>query len=597
MACVPRDPSAAALIAAADRAGVGLVASVEGGLYVSAGAAALLGWDGSDRARLADLLPAEPGTHSVVLKTKDGTELALRVTRDADVWVLRKARGDVLGAIERARAEFQRLLDAAPDGVAVVGERGLLYANPALLRWVGFSDVATFARARLVEVMHTHDVPKAVEAVRSLLDRSGSRGVLRVRVRRPSGGLFDAECIGLATEWEGQPACLIVGRDLSQRRLDQSRLIVADRSASVGTLSAGVAHEINNPLAYLLLNLEYLIRELPGLSESSGRRTHLLGRLNESKHGAERVGHILKELGSLSSRRKSQQTGVDVVEVMQRALRTLERELSERARVRLETQPTPDVDGDPNGLEQLFVNLLSNAAQAMPEPRAEQSEVVVRFTTAEDGNVLIEVADNGAGIAPEHLGRIFDPFFTTKPSGTGLGLPISHAIARSLGGSIAVKSELGRGTTFSVVLPRGSARRTERPPTSSSPPSDGRRARVLVVDDDAPVAETLSRALAESYDVSVATSAREALALLEHDSCFDVVLCDLMMPEMNGMDLHRELSERRPGLEQRLVFMTGGAFTPRAREFLARVENPRLEKPFEFESFHAIVGARLAQGG
>lgn len=602
-----------ALLAAVDQAQVGVVATPRGGAgrhaFVSAGAARLLGYELAELERMklgdylsGELLAALGNGHSIVrdalLRKKDGGELRACLAKEADpgsrfdVYVFREERA---GALERARADFQRLLDAAPDGVAVIGQGGLLYANPVLLRWVGSPDVAALAKLRVTEVIHTHDIEKATQAIGALLAEPGSRGVLRIRVRRAGGGLFDVECLGLGAEWEGQPACVVVARDLSQRRHDQSRLIVADRSASVGTMSAGVAHEINNPLAYLLLNLEYLIRELPEAWTDPARVPHLAERLAESRHGAERVGHILKELGSLSSRRQTRRHGVDLAEVLRRALRTVEREVSARAELSVEDEGAPSVDADPHSLEQLFVNILANAAQAFPAPRSGQGVIRIRLSTSEDGSALVEVTDNGTGIAPEHLKRIFDPFFTTKPTGTGLGLPISHAIVRSFGGHISVQSELDRGTTFRVVLPPGAAPAAERERSSSVPVPAGRRARVLVVDDDAVVAETLRRVLAESYEVQVSTSAEQALAVLGADSGFDVVLCDLLMPEMSGMELHQTLADRQPGLEERLVFMTGGAFTARARDFLRRVGNPRLEKPFEFEQLHAIVGERLAR--
>lgn len=597
----PRIP---ALLSAVESAGVGVVVARHGDVrrhvYVSSSAARLLGYPPAELAALgpADFLDAaalaelERGPADFSLRKRDGSPLGARVARERaeggvlDVYAFRPTR-------RASEAEFQRLLDAAPDGVAVLGRAGLLYANPVLLRWVGYPDVATLARARVAEVVHTHDVDKATRAVETLLEAPGRRGVVRLRVRRAGGGLFDVECIGLGADWEGEAACMVVARDLSQRRLDQSRLIVADRSASVGTLSAGVAHEINNPLAYLLLNLEYLIRELPEADLNTLEVGHMRERLAESRHGAERVGHILKELGSLSARRRTRRHGLDLAGILQRALRTVEREISERARVVVSNDGVPCVDADPHSLEQLFVNILANAGQALPATSPGSGEISVRLHTGEDGSALVDVSDNGTGIAPEHQSRIFDPFFTTKPTGTGLGLPISHAIVRSFGGQISVESQVGRGTTFRISLPPGTPPRAGTATVSSVPAPDRRRARVLVVDDDEPVAQTLRRVLSQSYDVAVSTSARQALAVLEADPGFDVVLCDLLMPDMSGMDLHEALAVRLPGLEERLVFMTGGAFTQRARDFLRRVGNPRLEKPFEFDQLHGIVSERL----
>jgi signal transduction histidine kinase/CheY-like chemotaxis protein len=603
------------LFRAAAAAGVAVMVVLRGepgaAVYVAEAVGRMLGYEPGELAStpLDALLPvavrgALAGRRSEVrdarLRRKDGSELRVRIAKEAgegelDVYALREAPplDPAMDAVEGANAEFNRLLDAAPDGVIAVGARGLLYANPVLLRWFDEADTQSLGARRMEELIHTHDLRSAIETIQAVLAEPSIRRVARLRLRRARGGLFDAECVALGTRWAGEVACLVVVRDLSQRRLSQSRTIAADRRASVGTMSAGVAHEINNPLAYLLLNLEYLIRELSAVPEDGSKQAHFVERLAESRHGAERVGQILKELGSLSSRRRGVRQGVDLPMVVRRAIKAVDREVSQRARIRLDDRGAPFVDADPNSVEQLFVNLLSNAAHAFATPNLEKNVIRVRVMTADDGSALVEVSDNGTGIAPENLSRIFDPFFTTKATGTGLGLPISHAIATSFGGHIRVETELGVGSTFRVSLPPGIAApaRSKRP--SSLPAPSARRARVLVVDDDPPVAETLGRVLSESYDVELRTSARQALELLTVDSEFDVILCDLLMPDMSGMDLHAELATREPGLERRLVFMTGGAFTARARDFLQKVKNAVLEKPFDFELLHAIVAERL----
>jgi CheY-like chemotaxis protein len=193
------------------------------------------------------------------------------------------------------------------------------------------------------------------------------------------------------------------------------------------------------------------------------------------------------------------------------------------------------------------------------------------------------------------LPRIFDPFFTTKPRGVGMGLGLSicHGIVMSLGGKITVHSAPNEGTTFRVALPvTDRADEEEAAATSSDVPSSSKplaRARVLVIDDEVPIANTMRDLLGAHHDVTATTTVRDALAAVEAGRDFDVIFCDLMMPGMSGIELYEQLKSQRPALASRIVFMTGGAFTKRAAEFLATTENRHVEKPFSLGLIERIV--------
>jgi len=210
--------------------------------------------------------------------------------------------------------------------------------------------------------------------------------------------------------------------------------------------------------------------------------------------------------------------------------------------------------------------------------------------------VLVQVADNGSGIPAEVLDRIFDPFFTTKPVGvgTGLGLSICHGIVVGLGGEITVDSEVGRGSTFRVLLPPAPAAPRRRPDPTPVAPS--RQGRVLVVDDEPLVCRAVQRILSPPHEVRIRANGREALEALQADPGYDLVLCDLMMPELTGMELHGLVEARAPELAGRFIFLTGGAFTAGARDFLSRVSNERLEKPFEPAALRELVTRLLRPG-
>ncbi len=383
------------------------------------------------------------------------------------------------------------------------------------------------------------------------------------------------------------------------------QLVISDRLASVGMLAAGVAHEINNPLAVIMSNLEFAMLYLfasrpelgPSLTESSDLtrlRAQIGEPLKDAREAAERVRDIVRDL-KLFSRSSDEVGPVDVQRTLESSLRMAWNEIRHRARLVKDYSEVPPVEANESKLGQVFVNLLVNAAQAMPEGDAEHN--VIRVTTRVDpsSRVLIEVHDSGMGIPPENLSRIFDPFFTTKPigAGTGLGLAICHRIVDAFGGDIRVKSTLGRGTSFQVLLPRSRPYAFEKAVSRTGAAEARRRGKVLIVDDEAAFGVIVRRVLSPEHDVTAVTSAAGALEVVRAGHRFDVILCDLMMPQMTGMDLHAELSRLAPDQAARMVFLTGGAFTAGARAFLDEVPNQRIEKPFDNESLHALVNERV----
>jgi len=273
-------------------------------------------------------------------------------------------------------------------------------------------------------------------------------------------------------------------------------------------------------------------------------------------------------------------------------------EIRHRARLVKEYGDVPPVLANEARLGQVFLNILVNAAQALEVGDAAQNVIRVRATTEGEGQVVVQVSDTGPGISPEILDRIFDPFFTTKPVGlgTGLGLWICQGIVTSLGGQITAESRPGEGATFRVVLPSATSVEQVATPeaTARSVAPDPRRLELLVVDDEIAIGRTLAIALADEFEVATATSGRAALAVLAGEQRFDVVLCDLMMPDVSGMDVHERVAWERPELAQRFVFVTGGAFTERARKFVDEVGLPVIEKPFDLTKLPALLRERAA---
>jgi signal transduction histidine kinase/ActR/RegA family two-component response regulator len=391
---------------------------------------------------------------------------------------------------------------------------------------------------------------------------------------------------------------LVVASAERQRMKDQ--LLLSDRMVTIGTLAAGVAHEINNPLAALMATLQLVALELEDRTKASITReegewlsSHVTIPLRDALDATERVRRIVHDLRIFSRPEETHRGPVDVHRVLESSLRMAWNEIRHRARAVKELGTIPPVEGNEARLGQVFLNLLINAAQAIPEGRATENEIRLKTETTANGEVHVEIKDTGAGIAPEHVDRIFEPFFTTKPIGvgTGLGLAICKRIVAELGGRITVESAIGQGTTFRVTLPAASSS-PERNGGGGEADRDADRARILIIDDDRAVLHSLRRLLSRQHDVVCVASGREALRTLA-SSPFDVILCDLMMPDLTGMDLYQEITRAMPAVASRIVFMTGGVFVPSARDFRERVSNQFLEKPFEFRTLSTAIRAVL----
>jgi CheY-like chemotaxis protein len=321
---------------------------------------------------------------------------------------------------------------------------------------------------------------------------------------------------------------------------------------------------------------------------------------------------------------------LDLNRALRSAVQMGAHQVRQRAQLAVELGPLPVVRANDGRLCQVFLNLVLNAAQAIRPGAPEANRVHVRSWSRE-GLVYTSIRDTGEGIEGRHLGRIFDPFFSTKSSsasssvssraseghddeldpqleGTGLGLWICREIVHEYGGHIDVESEAGAGSTFTVVLPAASG--AVRGPSSAPPPRPFDLApvtfpftltmpghRILVVDDEPALRDLLAEALSERAQVLTAANGSEARELLEHDAHFDVILCDLMMPAMNGVDLFEHLEREHPALAERMVFMTGAPDTPRSRALLARVANECLSKPFRVKEVERILDRVLDASG
>jgi CheY-like chemotaxis protein len=376
-------------------------------------------------------------------------------------------------------------------------------------------------------------------------------------------------------------------------------LIRSDRLAALGTLSAGVAHEINNPLTYVLVNLEHVTRQMrarlaSGEPEGVEEMDAHLVALEQALEGATRVRAIVRDLMTFAAGRVDSKSMVDVRRVLEASLQLTAHEIRHRAHVERRFREVPPVFGNEARLGQVFLNLLVNAARAIPEGDEPNNVVTVETDVDEQGRVRVSVSDTGEGIRPEDLPHVFDPFFTTRPGGetAGLGLSIAHGIVGSFGGDLSVQSMVGEGTRFTATFPVAPGYDSSAHVSGHFPAVQTIRWRVLVLDDDPRVAAAISQSLSDEHDVEVATRAAEALGRLAQGRRYDVVICDLMMPDMTGMDFYRELLRVAPQLAGHLIFMSGGVFTPRARAFVEGIPNRCIEKPPDSAKLRELVRRR-----
>jgi PAS domain S-box-containing protein len=518
------------------------------------------------------------------------------VMRDADDTPLRIV-GTLMDVSARKQTEQELrrealLFESLNDGVIFLDlQGGVVDWNTSAERLFGYSKGEVLGRPwSEVLRLSEHNLQATVLAA---LKRYGRWSREVVALRKDGSETFCEVTVVPLRDAEGRHiATIAVHRDIGERRAMQAQLLVASRLASVGTLAAGVAHEINNPLAFVNANVLYLADELERFRSALGPATdEVLQLVTETRQGVERIGLIVRDLKAFS-RVDSEDVSalVDVRKVLAFAEKMAGKEMRQRARVLRDIQQVPTVKANESRLGQVFLNLLLNAAQAIPDGAAAEHEIRIRTRTDGLGRAVVEVSDTGRGIPEDLRARVFDPFFTTRPvgEGTGLGLSICLGIVRSLGGEILLESEVGKGSTFRVALPAHQPERAAQVFAAPELPPP-QRVKLLVVDDEPYICTAIQRLLRREHRVTALTTVREALALLETGERFDVILSDLMMPEQNGEDFYKELNRVAPDQAQRMIFMTGGAFTPRSEEFLRSSPVPQVAKPISLEMLQGAI--------
>ena len=495
--------------------------------------------------------------------------------------------------LSRRERWYATMLRSIGDAVIACDcERKIEFMNPAAERLTGWRHADASGRA-IDEVVRLYrgDAPGLDATISEVLAQRRTEHVQpgsSQLIGRDGGSVHSVEDSITAIVHDGELlGAVLVLRDVTQQRQVQERAIVAERLASLGNLAAGIAHEVNNPLTFVIGNvycLERMLQRWENVLSANGETGELQNArefVSDLRTGAERIQRIVADMGVFGTCSVDPPGLVDVRASMEWALRVTANAIRHRAQLSVELDEVPPVVARESELGQVFVNLLVNASQAIPEGEAGQHSIRVSARVDTQGRATVAVRNTGAVIPPAVLPRIFDPFFSTKPpgQGTGLGLTICRRIVATLGGELTVESTPEHGTCFQVAFPKAAMTRSGRPLIDQ--PEEDQRGRILVIDDDPAVLRLLQQVVGRKHDVVAVDGAAEGLRLLEEDPRFDLVLCDLMMPGMGGEELLRRVERRWPRIASSIVFMTGGAYTPAAAAFLASIANPRIQKPFQ----------------
>jgi signal transduction histidine kinase len=503
------------------------------------------------------------------------------------------------------------LLTRATDGIIVVdGTHRVLFINPAACALLGVDCEVVLGEP------FEREIPDEGEPA-------------SYEVQLADGLVSPLTATAMFSIWDGKQATVIQLQPTLRPSMPPSvppsmlgPRVSEDRLRTVGRLAAGLAHEVNNPLTFVLANLESLreshqairrfIRTLrvdlatreaitPQSFEKIMADANLqeviddaADMLTDCHKGMHRIQDIARSLGTFSRADDAQAEMIDITRIVDDACAMVFNHIRYRARLVKRFEPVPMIAGFPGRIVQALVNLLTNAAEAIDGGAYDKHRIVVS-TRLEGDEVVVAVSDTGEGIHGEDRERIFTPGFTTRAheGGMGLGLTACTRVAKEHGGRLEVHHLEDRGTRFELIFPADTGLPTAEQRRKSRPVSEAplQRARLLIVDDDAMVLSALRRRLRRRYDTVTVLGGVEALAHLAEDPDFDSIVCDLMMPEVDGKSFYDAVKQDHPHLSDRIVFMSGGAFTPRLRRFAASVPNPVLQKPVSREDLESMLSA------
>jgi signal transduction histidine kinase/ActR/RegA family two-component response regulator len=510
-----------------------------------------------------------------------------------------------VSTVDERAAAFARLFLAVHEGVyigTVAPDRtSTIAANPHVKLILGYSSETPDPDVRPFDPERFHDAQTRA----AFLERLASDGSIvnyLIRLRRADQASVWVEVTARAEPVAQGLRIEALVRDVSERKKldDETRdiyhqLLQAEKMAALGQTVSGVAHELNNPLATILTWAERLTQK-NSLEPTVRRGLEII--LSES----ERAARIVRNLLTFARKRQTTRAMVDINQVVREtlALRSYEQRVTNITVIDALAAGLPNVFADAHQVQQVLLNLIINAEQAMLSANGRGVIVVRTWHDAERECVILEINDDGPGIAEDVQAKIFDPFFTTKEvgKGTGLGLTVAYAIVNEHGGRIRLESRQGAGASFFVELPVSGAR---LPPTPVPRPrqttaSAPQHASILVVDDEAALAAAVCAALQDAgYTVEQASDGEQALLRVQSRP-FDLVICDLKMPRVDGRTFYGMLASAKPSMAQRVIFVTGDVAGTDAEKFLEESGCRWLAKPFRLADLVRAAKEVLAEG-
>jgi two-component system NtrC family sensor kinase len=490
------------------------------------------------------------------------------------------ANAQLVSLLSGGKREWEEMADAIRHAICILDGHGVVRrGNRAFAALVGMPVTALAGRT------WRSLLPEAwAEPLDRALAHPGVEDGVELRQDRR---IYSASALAIRGE-DDESAVLLIEDHTETRRL-QEHLIQSEKLSAIGQLIAGVAHELNNPLASVLGFADFLVEGgdvPPGLAEP----------LRVIQQEAQRAASIVKNLLTFARRQERERQRLSVGIVLGRTVALLKNQLlALRVEVAVTVDPDlPQIEGSPSQLQQVFVNLVNNSAQAIAAAGgAEGGRVRIHARRWLDG-IAVDVTDDGPGIAVELQERIFEPFFTTKSEGegTGLGLAICQGIVREHGGRLTLRSVEGSGATFTVELPAAA----EAPATDALPGHAGGGAgRILVVDDEPHILHYMRATLeAWGHQVDVASDGRDALARAVTGG-YDLIVTDVRMPKLGGRELYEHLHRDAPDVAKRVVFFTGDTVRDDTMEFLEQSGRPFLRKPFKLAELRSAVTTALAR--